>query len=149
MPERKKKARKLVVGWREWVALPDFGAQVKAKIDTGARSSAIHAWAIETFRRGGKRYVRFELHPLQRNNDVRIACTAEVLGERAVRSSNGHAERRFVIRTMLALGEDTWPIEITLAQRDEMGFRMLIGRTAIRRHAVVDPARSYLCGPGD
>ncbi len=85
--------------------------------------------------------------PLQRNNEVRIQCAARVSDERSVRSSSGHAERRFVIKTTLSLGSLAWPIELTLAQRDEMGFRMLIGRTAIRRHAVVDPARSFLIGP--
>ncbi len=145
--EGAKTAPKLIVGWREWVALPDLGAQVKAKVDTGARTSAIHAWAIEPFRRGGKSWVRFELHPLQRNNEVRLQCAARIHAERTVRSSSGHAERRFVIRTTLALGDQAWPIELTLARRDEMGFRMLIGRTAIRRRAVIDPAHSYLCGP--
>jgi hypothetical protein len=140
-----KKKKKLIIGWREWVGLPDLGAEVKAKVDTGARTSAIHAWDIELFRQSGKRWVRFNLHPLQRNNEVKIACAVPVLGERAVRSSSGHTEMRLVIRTMLALGASAWPIELTLARRDEMGFRLLIGRTAIRRHAVVDPARSFLC----
>jgi hypothetical protein len=140
------KPEKPMIGWREWVGLPELGvARVKAKIDTGARTSAIHAFDIESYRRGGTPWVRFELHPLQRNNELRVRCDAPVLDERVVRSSTGHAERRFVIATALLLGELSWPIEISLAQRDEMGFRMLIGRTAIARRVLVDPGRSFLC----
>lgn len=136
----------LLIGWREWVGLPDLGAaRVNAKIDTGARTSSIHAWEIMPYEKRGRRWVRFIFHPLQLDTDDGLTCTAPVLDERLVRSSSGHAERRFVIRTTLALGGQSWPIEVTLAQRDQMGFRMLIGRTALRRRAVVDPSRSYLC----
>jgi hypothetical protein len=141
-----KPAAKLVVGWREWVGLPVLGVtRVKAKIDTGARTSSIHAWDIEPFRKSGAAWVRFELRPLQNGDGARVACEAAVADERMVRSSSGHAEQRFVIATTLSLGETVWPIELTLARRDEMGFRMLIGRTALRRRAVVDPSRSFLC----
>jgi hypothetical protein len=142
-------SQKLTVGWREWVGLPELGVvRVKAKVDTGARTSSIHAWDIEPFRRGGAAWVRFVLHPIQGDGSKRVACEARVADERIVRSSSGHAEQRFVIATSLSLGEDSWPIELALARRDEMGFRMLIGRTALRRRAVVDPSRSFLCSRG-
>lgn len=137
---------RIVVGWREWAGLPDLGvARVKAKVDTGARTSAIHAWDVTLFHKDGAPWAAFELHPRQRDNALRIACEAPVCDERVVRSSTGHEERRVVIRTTLALGADAWPIELTLARRDAMGFRMLIGRTALKRRALVDPSRSYLC----
>jgi hypothetical protein len=137
---------RLLMGWREWVALPELGAErVNAKIDTGARTSAIHAFDIETFDRRGARWVRFVFHPLQADTSSGLACAARVFDERLVRSSSGHAERRLVIKTSLALGGAAWPIEVTLAQRDQMGFRMLIGRTALKGRAIIDPARSYLC----
>jgi hypothetical protein len=145
-----KPAPKLVVGWREWVGLPALGvARVKAKIDTGARTSSIHAWDIEAFRRGGASWVRFEIRPLQGEDRTRVECEAPVADERLVRSSSGHAEQRLVIATTLSLGEGAWPIELALARRDEMGFRMLIGRTALKRRAVVDPSRSFVCSSRD
>lgn len=141
---RKKREPKLV-GWREWVGLPELGVQmVKAKIDTGARSSALHAWHIKHFERDGERWVAFELHPMQRDNNVVIECEAKVLGVRHVRSSTGVLQRRYVIKTMLELGRRRWPIELTLTARDQMGFRMLLGRTALRRRVIIDPSRSFL-----
>lgn len=134
-----------VVGWREWVALPDLGiAAVKAKIDTGARSSSLHACNIETFDRGGKPWVRFDVHPLQRNADQTVRAEAAVLEFRHIRSSSGHQTLRPVIRTTIALGGRSWSADITLAARDEMGFRMLLGREALRRRFVVDAGQSYL-----
>jgi hypothetical protein len=139
-------AAPLLIGWREWVGLPDLGAErVNAKIDTGARTSSLHAWEIMPYEKRGRPWVRFVFHPLQADLDNGLVCTARVLDERLVRSSSGHAERRFVISTTLALGGCRWPIEVTLAQRDQMGFRMLIGRTALKERALIDPARSYLC----
>ncbi len=136
----------LLIGWREWIGLPDLGAaRVNAKVDTGARTSSIHAWEIMPYEKRGKPWVRFVFHPLQLDTDEGLACRAPVLDERLVRSSSGHAERRLVISTTLALAGLAWPIEVTLAQRDQMGFRMLIGRTALRGRAVIDPSRSYLC----
>ena len=146
---KKKKIRKkrepMLVGWREWVGLPDLGVQmVKAKIDTGARSSALHAWHIRPFEKDGRRWVAFVLHPMQRDNNVIIECEAPILGERHVRSSSGAIQQRYVIRTILELGVRRWPIELTLTARDQMGFRMLLGRTALRRRAIIDPSRSFL-----
>jgi hypothetical protein len=135
------------IGWREWVALPDLGVtRIKAKIDTGARSSAIHAFGLEHFRRRGHDIVRFTIHPLQRSNKRVVIAEAEMVDERIVRSSNGvHALRPVIITRLEILGE-SWPIELTLASRDEMGFRMLLGRQAIRSRFLIDPGRSYLAG---
>jgi hypothetical protein len=137
----------LRVGWREWVRLADLGvAAIKAKIDTGARTSALHAFAIEPFRRAGALWVRFEVHPIQRSNAVKIQCEAPVTDERAVRNSGGQVERRYIIETHLMLGDQSWPIELALANRDQMGFRMLLGRTALEGRALIEPGRSFLAG---
>jgi len=137
------KAR-LVVGWREWVSLPDFGIEaIKAKIDTGARTSVVHADDVVFVRRGRVRYVRFTIHPTQRSSRGAIRTIAKLVGHRRVRSSNGVSEKRPVVRTTLKVGEVSWPIELTLTSRDHMGFRMLVGRMALVRHALVDPSASY------
>lgn len=138
-------AGRRVLGWREWVELPDLGVRViKAKLDTGARTSSLHAFKLRPFRRDGVDMVRFEVHPVQRSSAATVVAEAEVCGERTVRASNGQEETRLVIATTLALGEDRWPIEVTLTRRDEMGFRMLLGRQALAGRAVVDPAASFL-----
>jgi hypothetical protein len=137
----------LKLGWREWVALPELGlGPVKAKVDTGARTSAIHAFALRTFEEDGIEFVEFKVHPIQKNNEHVAVCRAKVFDRRVVTDSGGHKEERIVIETMLEIGEHRWPIEATLTARDTMLFRMLLGRTALRRRAVVDPARSYLVG---
>jgi hypothetical protein len=137
----------LKIGWREWVALPDLrvGA-IKAKVDTGARTSALHAYNIAPFRRAGALWLRFELQPIQRSEAMKVVCEARAIDERAVRNSGGGVERRYVIRTLLKLGEKSWPIELALANRDQMGFRMLLGRTALQGRALIEPGRSYLLG---
>lgn len=136
-----------VIGWREWLALPDLGVpSIKAKVDTGARSSALHAFETEIFRRGGKHLVRFTVHPRQRNTVTSIQCEAEVIDQRPVRSSGGHETLRPVILTTVELLGQSWPIELTLASRDAMGFRMLLGRQAVRERFLVDPGRSYFGG---
>jgi hypothetical protein len=139
------KRQAVVVGWREWASLPDLGVdEIKAKIDTGARTAAIHAFEIRPFVRDGQKFVRFSLHPVQHRRRPVVDCEARVLDERVVTSSSGHRQRRYVIETTLKLGNDAWPIEMALTNRDEMGFRMLLGRRALRRRFVVDPGSSFV-----
>jgi hypothetical protein len=137
----------LTVGWREWVALPDLRVHaIKAKIDTGARTSALHAYSIEPFRRGGALWLRFVLQPMQQSDAVKVACEARAVDQRTVRNSGGGVEKRYIITTLLKLGDESWPIELALANRDQMGFRMLLGRTALESRALIEPGRSFLLG---
>jgi hypothetical protein len=141
-----------VLGWREWAGLPELGLPlIKAKLDTGARTSALHAFDLDTETDAdGRVWARFAVHPLQGRLDVAVNCRAPVLDQRQVSDSGGHREQRFVIATRLRLGPDSWPIELTLTNRDTMRFRMLIGRTALTKRALVDSGRSYALGqPAD
>ncbi len=136
-----------IIGWREWVGLPDFGIRkIKAKVDTGARSSSLHAFDLHEFRRDGVTWVRFQVHPVQRKSSNSVVVEAPVFAFRSVRSSSGKAATRPVIMTHVELLGVTWPIELTLANRDEMGFRMLLGREAFRQRFLVDAGRSYAGG---
>jgi hypothetical protein len=142
-----KKSPPTVIGWREWANLPQLGIQaIKAKIDTGARSSTLHAFDVEFFHRQGVPFVRFRIHPLQRSVRPTITAEAPLLEHRWIRSSTGHRTWRPVIRTTVSLMDRRWDIDLTLVNRDEMGFRMLLGREAIRRRFVVDPGRSFFAG---
>lgn len=135
------------IGWREWVGLPDFGVKsIKAKVDTGARSSSLHAFDIEDFKRDGADWVRFGVHPIQRKTNRVIMAESPVLEYRSVRRSSGEASIRPVIVTNVKLLGQDWPVELTLAARDEMSFRMLLGREAFRRRFLVDAGLSYLGG---
>lgn len=142
----KKLVKKQIIGWREMVAFPELGLdKIKAKIDTGARSSALHAYNIETYKtKSGKLKARFSVHPIQKNNRIIVECVANVIDQRMVKSSSGQKELRTTILTTLAMGGEEWPIELTLTNRDTMGFRLLIGRTAIKKKFLVDPQKSYL-----
>lgn len=137
----------LTVGWREWVALPDLCLNhIKAKVDTGARTSCLHAFEIDPFTEEGVDKVRFLMHPMQNRTDIVTECIAPVVDIRKVSDSGGHKEDRYVISTDLHLAEHVWPIEMTLTSRDAMMFRMLLGRTAMEERILVNPAASYLCG---
>lgn len=146
-PRKKRKIKRplAVIGWREWVGLPELGIErIKVKADTGARSSALHAFDIERFDRAGQPWVRFKVHPEQRSSRAEVAAEAPLHDQRWVRSSSGRATFRPVIRTRIGLAGVVWPIEITLVRRDMMGFRMLLGRQALRRRFLVDAGRSFL-----
>lgn len=146
MPTREQPKR--IVGWREWVGLPALNVtEIKAKIDTGARSSALHVFDIERFQRDGRSMLRFSVAIAQRTRQGAVPAEAEQIDERVVRSSGGHEQRRPVIITSLAWGGDVWPIELTLTRRDAMGFRLLIGREALRGRLIVDPGRSFVGRP--
>lgn len=137
----------LQLGWREWCTLPDLGIPaIKAKVDTGARTSALHTFGIDPFEKNGVRYVRFLVHPLQRNESVVCECTAPVVDEREVSDSGGHREGRYIIETLLKIGGVQRRIEMSLTNRDTMRFRMLLGRKAMTGDTAVLPARSYLQG---
>lgn len=144
---KQKKPGLSVIGWREWVGLPDLGIKrIKAKVDTGARSSSLHALHLEIFEQDGADWVRFTVIPTQNKTDRRVEVTARVLEVRSVRSSSGIAQLRPVIVTNVELLGVTWPVELTLANRCDMGFRMLLGREAFRSRFLVDAGRSYYGG---
>lgn len=137
----------ITVGWREWFALPELGIErIKAKVDTGARTSALHAFHIEYYTEKGQARVFFKIHPLQYDFDNVVDCTADVIDIRWVTDSGGHKEQRFVIQTLLQAADQSWPIEVTLTNREDMRFRMLLGRTAMRKRMLVNPAVSYRLG---
>lgn len=137
----------LLVGWREWAMLPTLCDEpILAKIDTGAKTSAVHAYRVREVTRDGRPHVEFYLHPVQKERRPEIYCLEPIYGRRSVRSSNGAEQERIVIVVPLRLGRRKWPIELTLANRDDMGFRLLIGRDALGKRVVIDPARSYMLG---
>ena len=136
-----------LAGWREWVQLPDIGVPwIKAKLDTGARTSSIHAYKIKPFEKDGTDWVRFRVRPWQESVDDEVTVECPVHDRRRVRSSSGHVEERFVVKLKIELVGRTVTVEVTLSNRDQMGFRMLVGRQALRRGFVVDSGSSFLGG---
>jgi hypothetical protein len=132
------------IGWREWISFPELNiGKIKAKVDTGARTSALHAFSLHPFTENGQEKIRFDIHPVQNDVNEIVTCVANIIDKRWVTDSGGHKEERYVICTPITLGDETWPIEITLTERDTMLFRMLLGRRAIRKRYTVDPARSF------
>lgn len=136
-----------VIGWREWVGLPDLAIdQIKTKVDTGARTSALHAFYVTPFQRDGVDWVRFGVHPLQSSTSLTIDCEAPVKAVRSVTDSGGHTELRHVIETIMMINGRAQLIELTLTDRETMRFRMLLGRRALKRHFVVDSNKSFMLG---
>ena len=137
----KKLNNKLLIGRFEWCALSELKIPIiKAKIDTGAKTSAIHAFDIEKVKLKGKYYAQYKVHPVQGNDEVIVKCRSLIIDERSIMSSNGHKENRFVILTQLSLGGEHWPIELTLSNRDPLRFRLLLGREALNHRVLIDPA---------
>lgn len=136
---------KTTLGWREWVALPDLElASIKAKVDTGAKTSCLHAFNLEPFEKDGESWIKIWLHPNQDDNETEHQCEAKIVDQRSVRDSGGHEEIRYVVETTLKLAGHSFPIELTLTNRDSMKFRMLLGRQAMLERFIVDPTASYL-----
>lgn len=134
-----------LIGWREYLTLPQFNiSYIKAKIDTGARTSALHAYNITEYSEGDRTMIKFQVHPIQRETHTTVDCIAPLLEYRKVTNSGGHGQIRPVIITEVKLGKYQWEIELTLTNRDVMGFRMLLGREAIRRRFLVDTSHSFL-----
>lgn len=141
---------KTLVGSEEWCGLPDLNVPaIKCRVDSGAKTSSIHAFNIQVFKKGGRDWVSFEVHPVQENRKVVVRCEAPVVDRRSVKSSTGIKEKRYVIRSTLELGNDSWEIELTLSNRDSMGFRMLLGREAMVGRIVVDPGHGFCQGVKD
>lgn len=137
---------KIRFGWREWASLPSIGIPaIKVKIDTGARTSALHAFKIRPFKKNGKKYIRFDVHPVQKRKDIIQHCIAEVVDRRFIKDSGGHRELRYIIKTSIIFGSHEWDVEISLTNRKKMSFRMLLGRTAMG-DIIVDTAKSFLMG---
>ena len=135
--------KRLLIGRNEWCQLPNLHIPaIKARIDTGAKTSSLHAFNIKLVHRHHQAYVHFDIHPLQNDDRTLIACVAPVIDEREVMSSNGHKEHRYVIRTTLIISDQAWNIEVTLSNRDPLRYRLLLGREALNKRVVIDPSLS-------
>ena len=143
----RKKKPPLKIGWCEWVSLPGFSAHaIRAKIDTGAKTSAIHAYRVREVSIDGSSHAEFFLHPVEGRGSPEVFCRAPIVGRRVIKSSNGMGEMRVIIKARLRMGKRSWPIEVSLANRDPMGFRLLIGRDALGDKVLIHPARAFLLG---
>lgn len=141
-------SKKIIIGREEWCAFPTLGIPaIKARVDSGAKTSCMHAFNIHTMMYGSRKWVSFEAHPLQKNRRITIHCKAKVIDRRAIKSSSGHTEKRYVIQLPMQIGTYAWEIELTLTNRDSMGYRMLLGREAMIGRVLIDPAVS--CKLGD
>ncbi len=138
---------KTIIGGEEWCAFPDLGIPaIKARVDSGAKTSSIHAFNLHKFSRNGEPWISFEVHPMQGSRQAVLRCESRIVDRRAVKSSSGYSETRYVIRSTLTFSGKSWPIELTLANRDTMGYRMLLGREAMNGRILVDPSESFLQG---
>jgi len=147
MMKHKIEPPRLIAGWREWAQLPELSVEmIKVKIDTGAKTSSLHAFDISTGTYMGRECVQFDVHPIQDNDSITHTCVCPIIDYRWITSSTGHTQRRFVIHTIIKMGDFSNLIEVSLASRDEMGFRMLVGRNALKKQILVDPNRSFLLG---
>ncbi|WP_299196964.1 ATP-dependent zinc protease [uncultured Amphritea sp.] len=143
------KESKPVIGWREWASLPDLGIeQIKVKVDSGARTSALHTFRVEPFQKDGQDWVSFDVHPNQYDLEKVVTCEAPVSDIRTVTDSGGHQSQRYVIQTDIVIGAQRYSIELTLTNRDTMRFRMLLGRTAMNGRFLIDPQGAYLTSHG-
>lgn len=138
-------SNKLILGWREWIGLPTLNIPaIKAKVDTGAKTSALHAFSLNVFHDQGSPMIAFKIHPEQKNTELVVECEAAIIDQRWVTDSGGHKENRYVIQTDVTLEDHTWPTEFTLTNRDTMIFRVLLGRNALKPHYLVDPGKSFI-----
>ncbi len=138
---------KLIIGWKEWCSLPDLSLPaIKAKIDTGAKTSCLHAFNIELFQEDNNNFIRFNIHPVQNRKDIIKQCSAKLVDKRIISDSGAHKELRFVIRTKLIIGGEEKEIDISLTNRAKMSCRMLIGREALRGDFIVDSEKTFLLG---
>ena len=141
---------KLRLGWREWVSLPELNLPaIKAKVDTGAKTSALHTFHVGRYQKDSIDMLKFLIHPIQKNTDFQVECHAPILDQREVIDSGGHREMRYIIESLVSIGDKSWPIELSLTNRDTMRFRMLLGRRAMEYSAIVDPGASYINGKLD
>jgi ribosomal protein S6--L-glutamate ligase len=138
---------KKIIGNQEWCAFPELGiAAIKARIDSGAKTSSIHAFNISVYLKNDVEWVRFEVHPVQKNDEILIRCECPIIDKRDVKSSSGTSETRYVISTPISLGDSVWDAELTLSDRDAMGYRMLLGREAMNGRLVIDPSMKCVLG---
>lgn len=136
-------SNKLLVGRDEWCKLPDlYIPAIKAKIDTGAKTSALHAFHIEPIKKNRKPFVQFDMHPLQSDDKIIISCVAPLIDERHIMSSSGHIEHRYVILTTIVIADHQWEMEVTLSNRDPLRYRLLLGREALNNRVLIDPSIS-------